>query len=294
MTKNWEETFQIWAEPPSDTEQEKCERAERMIRSAISDHKAFTDKLINIIPQGSYHNDTNVRQDSDVDICACLTSTVYNDYSLAQNSRYNFPPATYTLAHFKRDLSLALTSKFGSNGIRTGSKAFDVHETTSRINADVVPALELRVHQTSGGIIYGTYIQTADGSAIFNFPKQHYANGMNKNTNTGTAFKKVTRVIKRLRNEMAENNVTIASKTQSYLIECLVYNVPNHVFLNKSYKQTVIDVLNIALQMTDSSYDSASMLEVNEVKFLFHYNQPWTKENANKFLLEAIKFIMNN
>lgn len=294
MTKNWEEAFQAWANPPSSTEQDKCERAERMVRSAVSGHKAFADKAINVIPQGSYHNDTNVRQDSDVDICVCLASTVYNDYSLAPNTQNNFPPAAYTLAQFKRDLSLALTNKFGSSGIKAGSKAFDVHETTSRIDADVVPALELRVHQTSGGIIYGTFIQNVGGSAIFNFPKQHYANGVTKNSNTGTAFKKITRIIKRLRNEMAENNITIAPKTQSYLIECLVYNVPDYVFLNKSYKQTVIDVLNVAIQMTSAVYDSSSMLEVNGIKFLFHPNQAWTKENANKFTIEAIKYIMNN
>jgi hypothetical protein len=38
MASDWEETFRSWSKPSSDSEQEKCENAERMIREAIMEN----------------------------------------------------------------------------------------------------------------------------------------------------------------------------------------------------------------------------------------------------------------
>jgi hypothetical protein len=51
-----------------------------------------------------------------------------------------------------------------------------------------------------------------------------------KNNATGGRFKRIVRVLKRLRNEMADHDVAAAKPIASYLIECFVWNVPNEGF----------------------------------------------------------------
>ena len=71
MATDWEQTFRNWSKPSSDDECEKQENAERMIGDAIWASDSLKNRKIKIIPQGSYRNNTNVRQESDVDICVC-------------------------------------------------------------------------------------------------------------------------------------------------------------------------------------------------------------------------------
>ena len=51
-----------------------------------------------------------------------------------------------------------------------------------------------------------------------------------KNDATGRRFKAVVRILKRLRNEMVDNGHKVAGPIPSYLIECLIWNVPNEGF----------------------------------------------------------------
>lgn len=63
-----------WTGPSSETEQDKQDRTERMVREAIKEHAAFDSCSLTVYAKGSYANNTNVRADSDVDIAyICLT-----------------------------------------------------------------------------------------------------------------------------------------------------------------------------------------------------------------------------
>src|SRR5713101_5133016 len=72
-----EDTLAGWTTPSSDTEQEKQERTERMIREAIAAHKPFSGCQLSIYAKGSYANNTNVRADSDVDVAVECTEAEY-------------------------------------------------------------------------------------------------------------------------------------------------------------------------------------------------------------------------
>ena len=67
------------------------------------------------------------------------------------------------------------------------------------------------------------------GGQIDNFPDQQLRNGNAKNLATGYRYKQIIRCIKRLENEMLDEG-TISQDIPGYLIECLVYNVPNDYF----------------------------------------------------------------
>src|SRR5258708_37396765 len=90
----------------------------------------------------------------------------------------------YSHAQFKDDVGTALRSYFGANGVTRGDKAFDVHENTYRIDADVVATVEHRSYFRSslGRIDYhsGTTLRPDSGGKIINWPNQNYANGAAK------------------------------------------------------------------------------------------------------------------
>ena len=66
-----------WTGPSSNTEQDKQDRTERMIRQAIDSHAAFNNCSLKVYAKGSYANNTNVRSDSDVDIAVECTDVQY-------------------------------------------------------------------------------------------------------------------------------------------------------------------------------------------------------------------------
>jgi hypothetical protein len=79
----WEETFRRWSKPSSETEAAKMGNAEAMIRAAIRADPVLSQRTIEVFPQGSYRNNTNVKQDSDVDICVRCMDYSFNDFSQA-------------------------------------------------------------------------------------------------------------------------------------------------------------------------------------------------------------------
>ena len=115
MPRDWESVCRTWIKASSDTECEKQENAVRMIRDAIDDYEPLAARDIKIIPQGSYRNNTNVRQESDVDICVCCMEPFFASYTFAN---YDMQEAgnvttTYTYAEFKNQVGAALVKKSG-------------------------------------------------------------------------------------------------------------------------------------------------------------------------------------
>lgn len=75
--KYTEDTLKGWCNPASNNEKEKIERTINMIKNAISNSSELNDLAIEVFVQGSYANNTNVRINSDVDVCIMLTSSVF-------------------------------------------------------------------------------------------------------------------------------------------------------------------------------------------------------------------------
>lgn len=293
----WEDVFSTWSNGPGSTEQTKMENAERAVRKAISASASLSRLAIQIFPQGSYRNRTNVRQESDVDICVCLMSTFH--YELPPGGTMQeagVVPSDYTYPQYKSEIHAALLSHFGHVDITPGKKAFDVHSNTYRVDADVVPTFEYRWYRrdSNGRLFYvsGTQLIPDGGTRIENYPNQHYARGVEKNDRTNKAFKRVVRILKRLRNEMAANGNEAAEAAPSYFIECLVGSVSEDAFMQDSWFNIVRWVFaEICNATRDSDETAKDWLEVNRIKLLFHANQPWTKATANAFGNAAWKYI---
>lgn len=292
MARDWESTFQSWAKPPGKTEQTKCDNAERGIKKAIEAGSDLNSRSITVFPQGSYRNRTNVRMESDVDICVLCRDTFFFDLPDGMTrDDYNIIPATYHYSDYKNDIEDALVSYFGRDAVKRGNKAFDVHENTYRVDADVVACFEYRRYLPNGTYLEGMSFCPDQGQRIINWPDQNYKNGVWKNSESGRRFKAVVRILKRLRNEMADNGYEEADIIPSFLIECLVWNVPNKGFGHDTYSADVRWALAYLFNNTLNFDDCKEWGEINELKYLFRTSQPWTREQANTFLDTAWDYI---
>ena len=290
---SWEDSFRSWASPPAETERTKCDNAVRAIRKAVDASSSLKDRSIRVFAQGSYCNRTNVRQDSDVDVCLMCSDSFFFDLP-PNTARADFglnSPATYHYPAYKSDVETALTSHFGKTGIKRGNKAFDIHENTYRIDADAVPTFEYRRYAPDGSFSEGVSFYPDTGERIINWPDQNYENGVAKNQATAQRFKAVVRILKRLRIKMAEENVQAAIPIPSFLVECLVWNVPNHHFGHDTYKAEVRAALAYLFNNTLAAEDCTEWGEVNELKYLFRGNKPWTMQQAHAFLSAAWDYL---
>jgi len=293
MNKDWETTFRSWSKPPSETEQERCDNTERMIRDAINADPTLSKRTIEVFTQGSYRHNTNVKKDSDVDICIRLMDTF--NYQLPTDPPNNpeyfgITPSSYTQAQLKASVEAALVNKFGRQGVKRGNKAFDIHENSYRIAADAVACFEHRRYTSKfDGLrnpeyLSRTQLEPDNGGSIINWPHQNYKNSVLKNKQTGNRFKYVIRILKRLRNEMQDNGIAAAKNIASFLIESLVWNVPNEGFASDEYVANVRYILAHTCNETRRDESCSEWGELNELKYLFRSAQPWTREQANKFL----------
>jgi hypothetical protein len=106
---------------------------------------------------------------------------------------------------------------------------------------DILLAKEYRLYSASPALgveLYeqGVFFRDREGRPIVNFPKQHRRNGDEKDLRTGGRFKEVVRTAKNVR-RLAERELMITEgAAPSYLLECLLYNVPDRVYRTSSLR----------------------------------------------------------
>ena len=292
MARDWESDFRAWSKPPTATEADRCSNAESVVRNAIGSYDGFAARNVQVFAQGSYRNGTNVRTDSDVDVCVRCMDVCFSQLpDGVSKADVGLVDASYTYAAFKNDVEAALIGYLGKDAVSRGNKAFDLHENTYRVDADVVPTFEHRryVRTPAGGFdwLSGAELCPDRGARIINWPHQNYDNGTVKNGRTGQRFKKMVRVLKRLRNEMADSGISAVHPIPSYLVECLVWNAPDAAFGHDKYYDDVCHILASLFTATKEDAGCAEWGEVNELKYLFRTSQPWTRAQAYAFIVAA-------
>ncbi|MGY1520364.1 nucleotidyltransferase domain-containing protein [Luteimonas sp. A482] len=301
MSAYWNERFSSWAQPPSATEAQKIQNSINAVQAALRADNTLSQRT-KVFVQGSYRNRVNVRQESDVDIGVLYTGNLFGPvYPPGMSgSDFNVIDVSYGYSHFKNDLESALVSHFGRSAVLRGDKAFDVHENTYRVDADVVPLMEHRRFYDNGTYICGTELRPDSGGRIFNWPEklystpewpeQHYENGNAKNNQTRRAYRAVVRVVKKLRHIMNEGNVAEADPIKGFLIECMVWNVPNEHFAHETWFEDVRSVLNYLSSNTYSMSACEDWTEVSGYKWLFRGDDAKRAE-AESFVDAARRYI---
>ena len=120
-----EDSLKAWAKAPGQTEQTKCDNAVNAVKKAVAADTTLAKHNTRIFAQGSYRNRTNVREDSDVDVCVLCTDTFF--YDLPQGTttvEFGLTnPASYVYSQFKNDVDAALHSYFADGHVERGNKA---------------------------------------------------------------------------------------------------------------------------------------------------------------------------
>lgn len=281
-----EDKLSGWTGPSSDTEKDKQDRTERMIRQAIDSHAPFNNYSLKVYAKGSYSNNTNVRSDSDVDIAVECTDALYWEESEKGVYKPGKPyEGIWTPEKLRAELLSAMKAKFPSQVDSTGSTAIQINSSSARVDADVVPCFRFRYYMKHGSRD-GTKIFKIDGSSIVNYPAQQLEKGIAKNKQTGYAYKKGARLLKRIENVMAVSGAL--RELPSFFIECLAFNCPDAVFAYPTWTERLRAMLfHIWDQLQGDEPDSGRWMEANDCFFLFHSDQTWTRKDGRDFAKSA-------
>lgn len=283
-----------WTDPSSNSEQEKQDRTERMVRDAVKNHEPFADCGLKVYAKGSYANNTNVRADSDVDIAVQCTDLYYWSGAKpeARPSTSGDYEGIWTPSKLRAELGAALEKKFPDQVDSSGSTAFRIHSGSARVDADVVPCFNYRYYLSATSCRDGARVFKKDGTYLENYPDQQLTNGRQKNTKTNNYYKKTVRIMKRVENAMVKDGKH--REVPSFFVECLVYNCPNDIFLRSTWTETVSGVITHVwqeLQGDEPTDQGDRWLEVNECKYLFHSSQAWTRADGRDFVKAAWNYL---
>lgn len=201
--------------------------------------------------------------------------------------------SSYHYSTFKNEVEEALVNYFGRPAVKRGNKAFDIKENAYHVEADTAAFFEHRRYYKNGTYDSGVKLLTDNGTPlqVINWPEQHYNNGVSKNDNTGRRYKFVVRILKLLCNEMVDQNISQAKNIMGFLIECLVWNVPNDTFGHSTLTSDVRESLVYLFNNTIRDEDCSEWGEVSELKYLFRSTQKWTRQQAHNFIDAAWDYI---
>lgn len=298
MAKYTEATLDAWRKPASETEEQKISNAISMVKDAVNSHATLKLKSLEFIVTGSYGNNTNIKIDSDIDICVMLKDTFYSEYrDGVKDSDYGFTNGTNTFSDYKKWVLEALIAKFGATDVTAGNKAIKIKSNTYRVQADVVPAFQLRNYRNDtsnnpNNFIEGIKFYASDGEAVVNYPKIHIKNGISKNDATSRKFKRTVRLYKRIRNRMKDDGIAVPGAICSYLIEGLLWNTPNLTFTSSSNWNDVLK--NSIIHLYNKTKEDSTCKDwgtVSEQHYLFHSSYKWSRAGVNSFLVQMWNYL---
>ena len=303
------------ASPISQSEEEKCKNAIRMVMAALqgldytdagdgirlleddtysfsaSMRNKYSDKQVTLLVQGSYANKTNIRGESDVDVAVILESTFTSKYRPGVTRlNYGFSEGTYSISTFKDDVEYALKKHFGT-GVSRHDKSIKISGNTYRVDADVVPAYRYRDYSydfsnNPSNYIGGIEIRPDSGGSIINFPEQHIRQGRATNKETGWSYQKCVRIIKNMKNDMITAGISVPSDISSFGLESLMWNVANVEYTRyATLRYKFDDVLNY-LKANFDKY--SSFKEANGIKKLFSSDK--TRSDYQDFITNLSNF----
>lgn len=288
-----EEQLKDYAKPLSETEENQCKNAIRMVSNALKDLGLSENEMetiygastayqirmsgglsrydIKLFLQGSYANNTNVRGHSDVDIAVVQEDIFRPAYRLnVSGADYGFTNATPRIKSFKDEVEDILRNHFGKD-VERKNKSIKINGNSYRKDTDSVPSMRHRDYRQDytfdkENYIGGILIKADDGQEIINYPEQHIKNGVEKNNATNYYFKKMVRIAKELRYQMKDLRYPYAQKASSFGVECLLWNVPNEYFTKYSTYRYAFD--EIVGYLYDNRYSTLNFMEVNNIKKL--------------------------
>lgn len=293
--KYTESQLESFTKPISDTEEQRCKNMINMVKDAIRSYyeQTYDYKMkpenYEIFLQGSYANNTNVKQNSDVDICV-MYKNVFR-YRVPEGCSLDGKYANSTLQYMelRNSIKQALIKKFGISRVVDKNKAIRISSNTYTTNADVVVAFQYRYYINQNNYKEGIAYTALDGTNVVNYPKIHIENGNKRNTETNYMYKKMVRVFKKIMYEMQEDNITISKEAKGFVLECMCYDYPSdklYSHIDTKYTDNLKNMIDYYLNNSMSYWK-----EVNEIKLLFGIDKGKSEKYYKDFISEMKRYI---
>jgi hypothetical protein len=302
VAKDWDAWFDAASGPASPTEEHDRERTEARIRAAI-DRAPDIPSSVRVYAKGSYANNTNVRRDSDVDVAVEWTEQfkvwTWGETAGMTAEQLNYTPVAemITPAEFRERVELAIVGAFGAITIDlSGDKAIHVIRDEGSLDADVVPCFSLRRYDRQTVFHEGHRIFRKDThylGYVDNFPEQHKRNGIAKNAATGRRYKEIVRCLKRLEGDLVSDGM-LTREYPGYLVECLLYNVPNDRFGHLRRYDDLDQALIWLWQTLGDTPQTNELVEVSELQWLFRDRTERSAANARDVVYKAWNRLHDN
>jgi hypothetical protein len=260
------------------------------IRYALNRNDWPQDVKYDIYLQGSYKNDTNIRGDSDVDVVVELTSAFYSNLTEEEKRTLNLTPANYSCSDFTHDVLERLTAYYGDVNIKRGNKCINLVPNTNRLPADIVVCEKYRWYSNLTIVAEGiTFWTHGNNSPIISYPEIHTEKLTSKNGATNGLFKPSVRMFKNARSYLIDKKVIDEKVAPSYLLECLIYNVPNNNF-ESNFQNTYRNIVNWLI-----SADYSSLTFPSLKNSLFGTNDDrWSVDKVTRLLNQLIELWNNS
>jgi hypothetical protein len=119
-----------------------------------------------------------------------------------------------------------------------GNKSIKITATPQP--ADLVVALLCRQYRRFRNVNNQNYSEgiafyaMRESRWIVNYPNLHYDNGVQKNSATSGLYKPTVRLFKNARSYLVQQRAIAVSLAPSYFLECLIYNVPDNLFVSNA------------------------------------------------------------
>nr|WP_317198952.1 nucleotidyltransferase [uncultured Psychrobacter sp.] len=297
MSKFSEQTLRSWERPASESEEQRISNAIRMIKEAINSSEVLKTRRNNIevFIQGSYENNTNVRANSDIDVCVMLKKPFYSEYPASYNRNdYGFTKGDYSFTDFRRELLIALRGKFSD--VEVGNKSLKISSNSHRVEADAVPTFQYRNYKQNNSYNPNSFVEgvkffSNSQQEIINYPKQHVNNGKIKNEVTQRRFKRLVRVVKRIRHQMIKEHQPVDNAISSFLIECLIWNLPNNIINIDCPTERLRQAIIYLYDATLNESKPKDWKEVSNILPLFDSTRKWNISKTNSFLIQMWRFL---
>ena len=195
------------------------------IRDAIASDDRLMEFRHEVLLQGSYKNNTNLRKDSDVDLVVCLAYRLSPGLAELSGNRLQ-ENASHQAAHkhwqsFRQRALRVMRNTYG-DAVTSGRKTIKLAKGDLPADADLVVTLSYK----EGIALY----LPDERRWIASFPQQHHEQGRKKDEATGRRLKRTVRMFKAARNRLVERKMLTKDDAPSYFIECLLFNVPDRLF----------------------------------------------------------------
>ncbi len=269
----------------------------RGIRSALEASDVILEDTCRVVPCGSQYFDSAISVNTPADMYLVNIKDYYYDVqSTIDTTTLNLPTEKIDYKKYRHDVYKDMQKYFNKSNVSLVGNTIYIKKENYKVHLKPAVAYHAytNVIDKNGDTIVvfvdGVAMPSKDDGLTIYYPYQEEKNYHIANVKTDYRFNSIVRVFKHLADWISRKEGH-SSMIHSYLITCLIYNVPNVIIKRMSgYDDAILEIVDYLYDvLTTDLYKE--MYEINDIKLLFSSKQIWSRENALNFVVKAKKYV---